>query len=249
MLSFFLFGRMILSALVFSLCALPYYLWLRLTCAVLRRSPAKPARRLILRFGKFVLAATLKGSIPVVVEDRSGENRAMSGGILICNHRSASDPFLMAALPMVENCIQAVNRWPMRLPFFGHFARLAGYLDITQMPYESIRARTAECVAEGGLVIAFPEGTRSGSREMGQFHSSFFRIAHELACPIFPVAIAGNERIPDRNFRFSSGSILMRRLPSISGERTANQSHRRLQVEARDLLLRETERMDKELHS
>ena len=249
MLSLFLYLRMTLSALVFCICALPFYLGLLAVCAFLRRSPAIPVRRLIFRFGEFVLAGTLKGTIPVRFEDRSGDARPMERGIVVCNHRSASDPFLMAALPMARNCIQAVNRWPMRLPFFGHFARLAGYLDITRMTYEEIRRRTADCVASGGVVIAFPEGTRSGSRRMGQFHSAFFRVAHDLTCPIFPVAIAVNERAPDRRFRFCAGRILMRRLPAIPGETAARWSHRRLQNETRSLLLRETEQMDKELQT
>ncbi len=249
MFSFFICFRMLLSSFVFCVCAFPFYLGILAVCALLRRSPAIPVRRLIFRFGEFVLAGTLKGTIPVRFENRSGDARPMEQGIVICNHRSASDPFLMAALPMARNCIQAVNRWPMRLPFFGYFARLAGYLDITRMTYDEIRDRTADCVGAGGVVIAFPEGTRSGTAGMGQFHSAFFRVAHDLACPIFPVAIAGNERIPDRRFRFFSGRILIRRLPKISGGTAARWSHRRLQNETRSLLLRETEQMDKELRA
>ena len=42
--------------------------------------------------------------------------------ILICNHRSSSDPFLMACMPC--DAVQLVNDWPLRLPVLGWIARL-----------------------------------------------------------------------------------------------------------------------------
>ena len=95
--------------------------------------------------------------------------------LFVCNHRSSCDPFLMGCLP--EECVQIVNTWPMRLPVWGPMARLAGYLSINEMPVEEFFARARRLLAEGTSIVAFPEGTRSRSREMGPFHSSVFRLA------------------------------------------------------------------------
>ena len=48
--------------------------------------------------------------------------------IFVCNHRAASDAFLMCVLPV--EAVQVVNTWPFHLPVLGRFARMAGYLNI-----------------------------------------------------------------------------------------------------------------------
>ena len=95
----------------------------------------------------------------------------------------------------------------MRLPFFGFFAGIGEYLDITSMNYEQAKERAAYLLGQHVPLFVFPEGTRSGSREMNQFHGTFFRIAKELSCPLIPVAITGNERIPSRDSRITCGRI------------------------------------------
>lgn len=133
-----------------------------------------------------VVRIALRPFAGVEFEDRSPEQ---NGGIFICNHRSASDPFLVSSVAVRRAPAQVVNRWPMRLPFFGFFAGIGEYLDITSMNYEQAKERAAYLLGQHVPLFVFPEGTRSGSREMNQFHGTFFRIAKELSCPLIPVAI------------------------------------------------------------
>ena len=90
----------------------------------------------------------------------------------------------------------------MRLPLIGWGARLAGYLNITDWDYDTLRARAAEILRSGDMIVAFPEGTRSESRTMVPFRSGIFRVAVDLGLPVYMLCIAGNEYMPDRSFRF-----------------------------------------------
>ena len=138
-------------------------------------------------------------------------------GIYVCNHRSASDAFLMSLLG--KEAVQVVNGWPMRLPFFGFNARMSEYIDSTKIEVGDYPAVVRELIAKGVSVIAFPEGTRSESPLMNSFHSGIFHLAIELKVPVYPICISGNEYFPDRKFRFHrSRAIFVKRLPPIMPE-------------------------------
>ena len=144
------------------------------------------------------------------------------GGIVVCNHRSASDAFLMAAvvtLGIRYNVVQVVNTWPMRIPVLGWVARQAGYLSIKEMPVEDFLKRAEAVLADKGSVIAFPEGTRSASKEMGTFHGTVFRLALRTKAPIVPICISGNENIPVKgSLHIEPGTIRMKLLEPLRWE-------------------------------
>lgn len=162
-----------------------------------------PRRRHVMRFFLLVFGwLTVRGVwrlfFRIRFEDRTGGVR--DPGIVVVNHRSASDAFLVA-LPGLCGA-QTVNGWPLKLPFIGPVARAAGYLNITQWDYGTTLARAREILSAGDPVMSYPEGTRSESRVMNPFHSGIFRVAMELKVPVYMLCIAGNQYMPDRKFRF-----------------------------------------------
>jgi 1-acyl-sn-glycerol-3-phosphate acyltransferase len=48
---------------------------------------------------------------------------------------------------------------------------------------------------EGYSMVIFPEGTRSGSVEMGEFKAGSFKLATKSGVPIVPIAINGSYNI------------------------------------------------------
>ncbi|MCU0858147.1 MAG: 1-acyl-sn-glycerol-3-phosphate acyltransferase [Pontiellaceae bacterium] len=135
--------------------------------------------------------------------------------LYVCNHRSASDPFLMAFPP--GEIVQWVNTWPFRLPILGPFARWAGYLSVRAMPSEEALARSARLLEQGVSIAAFPEGTRSASRVMGPFHGLIFRLALQTGAPIVPICISGNENIPHKgSIALNPGTIRIKTLPALT---------------------------------
>ena len=172
-------------------------------------------RFFLLYFGLSTVYFIWRPFFKVRFEDRTGSCR--KNGILIANHRSAIDGFLVS-LPRF-NMAQTVNSWPLKIPILGSFALSAGYLDITGWDFETLLAHAKATLDGGDWIVAYPEGTRSESRIMNPFHSGIFRVIMELGVPVYMLCIAGNEYMPDRKFRFREFRDLKVRLTGpLTGE-------------------------------
>lgn len=177
---------------------------------VTRRVRMRRLRRAMTWYGRVLMYVLPRPWLWITYEDRE-PSRTRGGCVVVCNHRSSSDAFLMACLPF--ECVQVVNTWPFSLPILGPVARLAGYLSINEMPYDEFIARGAKLLEEGVCIIGFPEGTRSGATEMGPFHGAMFRLAREAEMPIIPLCISGNERAPARGVMWlEPGRVRLRKL-------------------------------------
>ena len=157
-------------------------------------------RRYISLYGRGIVSVLTYPCVRVRYRDFAGEKKH-GPFVYVCNHRSSSDPFLLAFLP--GEIVQVVNKWPFRLPAWGPFARMAGYISVREMPFEAFKTTVLQYLAQGVSIAAFPEGTRSASKEMGQFHGALFRTCLDCEATIVPVCIMGNEDKPRR------GSLLI----------------------------------------
>lgn len=159
--------------------------------------------------------------------------------IFICNHRSASDPFLMGVLD--EEIVQIANIWPFKLPVLGIYARFSGYLNIRMMPPEEFMAAGTRLLQEGVSIVFFPEGTRSVSGKMGSFHGAAFRLALATGVPIVPLCLVGNGEMPRKGSSLlAPGNVVVRRLPALTRDSYAG-------LTAFALKNRVWQRMDREL--
>ena len=163
--------------------------------------------------------------------------------IYINNHRSTTDGFLMGLLQCEG--VQVVNIWPFKIPVLGFFAKLAGYLSIREMPTEEFLDRAAILLEQGVSVIAFPEGTRSGNRKMGQFHGALFRLALRTNAPIVPICFSGTENKPTKgSVVLHPGLIRMRFLPPITADSYQGMNAFQLKNWVRDRMIAELEKME-----
>ena len=178
-----------------------------------RRRTMKRFRRAISWYGRVIITSPYP--FVKVRYENYGKNEPKEPYIFVCNHRSASDAYLMGILP--HELIQIVNVWPFRLPILGAYAKLAGYLNIRMIPPEEFKQITSHLLNDGVSIIFFPEGTRSTSRKMGSFHSSAFRLALESKAAIVPLCISGSENVPPKGSPLlRPGIIKIRRLPAIT---------------------------------
>ena len=164
--------------------------------------------------------------------------------IFICNHRSASDPFLMGCLPF--EAVQVANTWTFNIPILGRAARMAGYLSVNEISFADFSAKALRLLKDGVSIVAFPEGTRSGSSDMGQFHGSIFRIALESQCAIVPLCVVGNEKIPSRDFVLQPGKIKLYKLPALEWEVFKKMKPFELKNHVRAIIAARTAEMDQE---
>lgn len=197
-------------------------------------------RMMIVRYGKWVLGCMFP-FVRIVREMPLVE--LPQPCIYICNHRSASDPFLMALLP--GEIIQVVNTWPFHLPILGWFAKWAGYLSVREMPFETFSEAAVSSLKQGISMASFPEGTRSGEGPMGPFHSSMFRVALKTGVPVIPVCISGNERIPPKgSWLLNPGTIRVRVLPPVTVETYSDWSPFKFKTHIHEMIRSELEQME-----
>ena len=155
--------------IAFLLILSPWVVWGRL---VSHREAMRRLRLTIRWYGRVIIWVLPQPFLKVRYLDKDSEIHVPQPCIVICNHRSSSDPFLMACFSF--EAIQIVNIWPFKIPLLGFFARLAGYLSVNEMPFEVFGQRCGQLLDQGVSIIAFPEGTRSGVNTMGQFREPCF---------------------------------------------------------------------------
>lgn len=230
--------------IIFSLVAIPALSTFVILCALIlsRRQTMKRLRRAISWYGAVIIRILPFPLVRLKYKDYSRDN---PGGpfVFICNHRSASDPFLMAVLPL--EAIQVVNIWPFRLPALGIIAKIAGYLSVREIPFEDFKASTTKLLREGVSIAVFPEGTRSRDKRVGQFHGAIFRVALETKTPIVPLCITGNESIPPVGSPFlHPGVIKVNRLKPIYWEEYGAFDPFKLKNHVRQIIIDEVAAME-----
>ncbi len=136
--------------------------------------------------------------LPRVGVELKSSGTAPSGGLLISNHLSYMDILLLSSItPCCFLSKAEVRRWPV----FGWIAQLAGTIFLDRKnPAALLRAndQLRALLAQGVLVVLFPEGTTSDGSSVLPFHASLFQTAVESDIPLTPAYIT---------YRISEGSL------------------------------------------
>jgi 1-acyl-sn-glycerol-3-phosphate acyltransferase len=197
-------------------------------------------RRLISYYGAVIIHGLARPMGPVIY--MAAPRNPACAKVIVSNHVSASDPFLVACLP--EVLVQVVNVWPFKLPIWGVFARWSGYLNVKQMPPDDFAEACAALLREGTSIVAFPEGTRAGENSMGPFHGSLFRVALATQVPIVPMCIYGNARSPARgSLLLEPATVHVHCLPEVTWDVYQSMTPFQLKNYVRALIQQEVERM------
>jgi 1-acyl-sn-glycerol-3-phosphate acyltransferase len=231
--------------IIFSLVAIPALTTFVIFCSPIlsRRQTMKRLRRAISWYGAVIIRILPFPLVRLKYKDYSRDN-PRGPFIFICNHRSASDPFLMAVLPL--EAIQVVNIWPFRLPALGIIAKIAGYLSVREIPFEDFKALITKLLREGVSIAVSPEGTRSRNKTVGQFHGAIFRVALETMTPIVPLCITGNELIPPIGSAIlAPGIIKIHRLAELPWEEYGALSPFKFKNYVRQIIIDEVANMER----
>ena len=111
------------------------------------------------------------------------------GGLLVCNHRSYFDPFIIfkdiLALPVGK---AEVKKWPV----IGAAAKLSGAIFVDRGSPESrkiTRKNVAETIRNGYFVINYPEGTTHMNAQTIPFKKGMFEDAAKEKIKVYPIAL------------------------------------------------------------
>jgi len=112
--------------------------------------------------------------------------------VLVANHQSMTD--IMALSALAVPCKWVSKKEAFRLPCIGWNMYLNNYVCVDRGNIRNVRATLEECRAwleHGVSLMMFPEGTRSKTGAMGEFHNGSFKLAAECDCPVVPIVVDG----------------------------------------------------------
>lgn len=160
--------------------------------------------------------------------------------LLVCNHRSFFDPLMLLRwLPEPELAFVSKPS-NMRIPMIGDIAYAAGFLAIDR---ENDRAAlktilTAADYLKRGLCSMgiFPEGTRSRTGRLGDFHAGSFKIAQRAGVPLVIACVRDTEKASRRMF-LAPTKVYLDILEVLPAEQVKAMSTRDLAEHSRALML------------
>ena len=125
--------------------------------------------------------------------------------LMVSNHRSLFDPLLVFATLPEYNIAFVSKPENFALPIIGRFASAVGCLPINRgNDREALKAilQAADYIKSGVCSIGiYPEGTRSRTGELLDFHAGSLKIAQRAKAPLAVVSVSGTERIRKNFFR------------------------------------------------
>jgi 1-acyl-sn-glycerol-3-phosphate acyltransferase len=115
--------------------------------------------------------------------------------VVIANHRSSADPFLLSHLPWEMKWLSKASMF--KIPFGGWCMALAGDVAVLRGDRGSggkALGQLARWLDKGMPVMIFPEGTRSGDGALGEFKDGAFRLALETGADLLPMGTVGTDK-------------------------------------------------------
>jgi lyso-ornithine lipid O-acyltransferase len=118
------------------------------------------------------------------------EGNFPSGGLLVANHLSYLDILVLSAMhPCVFVSKQEVRSWPL----FGLMAKLSGTVFVDRTRTSAAHGANAEmsnALAEGAVVVLFPEGTSSDGSQVLPFRTALFDAATKAGANVVSAHIS-----------------------------------------------------------
>lgn len=112
--------------------------------------------------------------------------------VVVCNHESNADPFLISHLPWDMRWIAKEEIF--KLPLLGLLMRAGGDIKLKRGDKGSVGEMFDACLetlAAGLSVMMFPEGTRSKDGNLLPFKDGAFDLAIRAKVPVLPLALTG----------------------------------------------------------
>lgn len=112
--------------------------------------------------------------------------------VVVANHESQADPFLLSFLPWDMRWVAKQELYDQ--PVIGTAMRFAGDIPVRRGDGDSVRAMMAEgerALRAGISLMMFPEGTRAADGKLLPFKEGAFDLAINAGVGVLPVALAG----------------------------------------------------------
>ena len=126
--------------------------------------------------------------------------------VITANHQSLADIVIIYQTRMYFKWVAKEEL--LKVPFIGGLLWINRHIMVSRGDFGSVKEvyrKAAERLKGGTSMLFFPEGTRSGTDEMGEFQNGAFKLAIKEGRPVLPIFIGGTrEAIPKGNFIFKT---------------------------------------------
>ncbi len=172
-------------------------------CCELASSVAKNwGRNLIKSVGGKETTVTVKGQKTIPTD---------TSVVFIANHQSFLDVPLM--LGYAGRQIGFISKAEFsKIPIFADWMRLLHCIFLKRnSPKQSIKAMAdgVENIKKGYSLLIFPEGHRSKSAEVKEFHPGSFKLAYRAEVPIIPVTISNTYKMYEETGHSQSTNLTL----------------------------------------
>lgn len=139
------------------------------------------------------------------------------GYVVVANHESQADPFLLSWLPFDMRWVAKEELF--KPPVVGWLMTWGGDIPLRRGEGDSVRKMLDECekaINAGISVMLFPEGTRTRDGSLLPFKDGAFSLAIRTGAPILPVALTGTREMrPKHSVWFGKANGVARILDPI----------------------------------
>jgi 1-acyl-sn-glycerol-3-phosphate acyltransferase len=220
--------------LEFGLTALVFVPLMGVVALVSKPDPGRRIRgRWMRRFGR--TTSNLTSIWRFQVEGEGPPDVLTKPYVVVCNHESTADPFLLSHLPWDMRWVSKESIF--KLPVIGWLMRLGGDIPLRRGESQSVVQMLNACketLAAGMCVMIFPEGTRSADASLLPFKPGAFQLAIEAGVPVLPIALYGTHSCrPKGSIWFGQADAVVRVLKPISTQGMTSADVQRLSDLAR----------------
>jgi 1-acyl-sn-glycerol-3-phosphate acyltransferase len=192
------------ATLVGALVALEILFWVTVIALALI-SAINPKKKIKSRFYGFVLNSAIIEicSLARIVIKVNGKERLPDVPyLLVCNHRSNFDNFILTSVIRDPYLVFISNPENFKIPFVGLLIKRCGYLAIDrENPRNALKTihASADLVKNENMCVGvFPEGTRGHGEGVAPFSEGCFLVAKKSACPIVVASLKDTDSIHSR---------------------------------------------------
>ena len=159
--------------------------------------------------------------------------------LFISNHQAMFDPIAIIGYLSKYKMSYIMKDGIMKIPFVGRWLHAAGFLPIDRENDRNALKTiitAAKRLKDGNPISVFPEGTRSGSKEVSQFKNGIFKIAQKAESPIV-VAYVDNFYNVKKRFPLKTTKCLLRICKVIPYEEIKDLSTNEIGDMCRDIII------------
>jgi 1-acyl-sn-glycerol-3-phosphate acyltransferase len=163
----------------------------------------------------------LKYICGVRIEIEGEENIPKAPFIIACKHQSAWETLFFLIYFAHLSPSYVLKKELTYIPVYGWYLPILGMISVERGRASAIKKlslRVKEVIAQGRVLVIFPEGTRSAPGESLDYKPGIY-IIHKASpeTPIVPVALNSGKIWPRKTFAVNRGTIHIKFLPPLQG--------------------------------